>query len=123
MIAQSQDRIATISHDRQSRMIDKLETSRLYLWPLQLEDATQTQLLFPHWEVVRFLNSRVPWPYPPDGAETHFREVVLPAVARGTQWHWTLRLTSNPEQMIGSISFMADQPDNHGFWLGLPWQG
>jgi len=104
-------------------MIDTLETPRLYLRPLELEGAAQTQLLFPHWEVVRFLNSRVPWPYPPDGAETHFREVILPAMARGTQWHWTLRLKSNPDQLIGMISLMADQPDNRGFWLGVPWQG
>jgi ribosomal-protein-alanine N-acetyltransferase len=39
---------------------------------------------------------------------------------RGEQWHWTLRLKTSPEQIIGSISLMTGS-DNRGFWLGLPW--
>jgi RimJ/RimL family protein N-acetyltransferase len=105
------------------QMIETLETPRLWLRPLQLEDAAQTQLLFPHWEVVRFLNSRVPWPYPPNGAFEFYRDVILPAVERGNQWHWTLRLKSDPEQLIGAIGLVAGQPDNRGFWLGLQWHG
>ncbi len=30
-----------------------LETSRLILRPLELADASQAQLLFPQWEIVR----------------------------------------------------------------------
>jgi ribosomal-protein-alanine N-acetyltransferase len=48
--------------------IPALETARLLLRPLQLDDAEQVQILFPHWEIVRYLASRMPWPYPPDGA-------------------------------------------------------
>ncbi|WP_256349418.1 GNAT family N-acetyltransferase, partial [Pseudomonas gingeri] len=44
-----------------------LFTSRLILTPLQLTDAAAVQQLFPQWEVVRYLDSRVPWPYPEDG--------------------------------------------------------
>jgi RimJ/RimL family protein N-acetyltransferase len=87
-------------------MTPELETARLLLRPLALSDAEQAQLLFPQWEIVRYLNSRVPWPYPPDGALTFYREVALPAVERGEAWHWTLRLKSNPGQMIGNISLM-----------------
>ena len=100
-----------------------LETSRLLLRPLELADAAGVQILFPHWEVVRYLNNRVPWPYPPDGACTFYRDSLLPAVERGVQWHWTLRLKSHPSRLIGSIGLMTDQADNRGFWLGLPWQG
>lgn len=99
-----------------------LETSRLWLRPLELGDAAQTQILFPQWEVVRFLTKAVPWPYPADGAETYYRDVALPAMERGDAWHWTLRLKTNPEQLIGCISLLRAEEENRGFWLGLPWQ-
>jgi [ribosomal protein S5]-alanine N-acetyltransferase len=99
-----------------------LTTARLLLCPLELADAVQIQLLFPHWEIVRYLATQVPWPYPPDGAHTFIRDVALPAVARGEAWHWTLRLKSNPDQIIGSIDLRKKENDNRGFWLGLPWQ-
>ena len=65
----------------------------------------------------------MPWPYPPDGAYTFYRDVALPAVERGEAWHWTLRLKSRPEQMIGSITLRNGETKNRGFWLGLPWRG
>lgn len=99
-----------------------LQTSRLCLRPLELTDAPQTQILFPHWEIVRFLANTVPWPYPPDGALTYYRDVALPAMARGDAWHWTLRLKTNPDQLIGSISLLRSANENRGFWLGIPWQ-
>jgi len=104
-------------------MTPALETARLLLRPLEIADADEVQILFPHWEIVRFLANRVPWPYPPDGAYTFCRDAALPAIERGEEWHWTLRLKSNPARLIGSISLMAVQRDNRGFWLGLPWQG
>jgi [ribosomal protein S5]-alanine N-acetyltransferase len=103
-------------------MTPKLATSRLLLYPLELADAPQIQLLFPHWEIVRYLATQVPWPYPPDGAHKFIRDVALPAIARGEAWHWTLRLKSNPDQIIGSIDLRKKENDNRGFWLGLPWQ-
>lgn len=103
-------------------MTPTLETPRLILPPLQLADASQAQVLFPHWEIVRYLANRVPWPYPPDGALTYYREVALPAAERGEQWHWTLRLKTEPRQLIGCISLMQSENENRGFWLGLPWQ-
>jgi [ribosomal protein S5]-alanine N-acetyltransferase len=104
-------------------MVPQLETERLFLRPLELADAAQTQVLFPHWEIVRYLAKSVPWPYPPDGALTYYRDVALPAMERGEQWHWTLRLKSDPEQLIGSISLIKGERINRGFWLGLPWHG
>jgi [ribosomal protein S5]-alanine N-acetyltransferase len=101
-----------------------LETRRLLLRPLQLTDAAQTQLLFPHWEIVKFLTRQIPWPYPPDGALTYYRDVALPAIARGEQWHWTLRLRAAPEEHIGSIGLIAKEDHaTRGFWLGSAWQG
>jgi RimJ/RimL family protein N-acetyltransferase len=100
-----------------------LETPRLVLRPLQLADAERAQVLFPHWEIVRYLTKQVPWPYPRDGATVYYRDVALPAVARGEQWHWTLRLKTRPEELIGSIALMRGEKENRGFWLGLEWHG
>jgi RimJ/RimL family protein N-acetyltransferase len=98
-------------------------TKRLILRPQQLADAEQIQAIFPHWEVVRFLMNRVPWPYPPDGAFQYLRDVAIPQMERGEAWHWSIFLDANPGQLIGSISLVKGEKDNRGFWLGVPWQG
>jgi ribosomal-protein-alanine N-acetyltransferase len=103
--------------------IASLETSRLLLRPWELADAEQAQVLFPQWEIVRYLNKVVPWPYPPDGARAWFLNVALPAMERGEEWHWTLRLKGSPANMIGSIDLRRKENQNRAFWLGLPWQG
>ena len=97
-----------------------LETTRLILKPLELADAEQVQTIFPHWEIVKYLNAIVPWPYPPDGAETFYRSVVLPGIERNEQWHWTLRFKTSPDQIMGAVGLNVGD-DNRGFWLGLPW--
>ncbi|HET9180680.1 MAG TPA: GNAT family N-acetyltransferase [Candidatus Angelobacter sp.] len=104
-------------------MVPVLTSGRLILRPLELADAAQAQLLFPNWEIVRYLAKGVPWPYPADGAYTHYRNVALPAMDRGEAWHWSLRLITNPGQMIGSIALFKSDKINRGFWLGLPWHG
>jgi RimJ/RimL family protein N-acetyltransferase len=104
-------------------MIREGTTERLILRPLELADAAQIQELFPQWEIVRYLLSRVPWPYPPDGAIRYCRDVALPQMECGEAWHWTLRLRSAPSQLIGFISLVKGDEDNRGFWLGVPWHG
>jgi [ribosomal protein S5]-alanine N-acetyltransferase len=79
------------------------------LKPLVLADAEHIQVLFPQWEIVRYLTDRVRWPYPPDGALVWCRDVVLPAVERGEQWHWTLRPKTEPSQLIGTIGLMKTE--------------
>ncbi len=103
-------------------MVPQFETARLLLLPLKLADAEQVQRIFPHWGIVEFLANHVPWPYPADGALTYYRDAALPAVERGEEWHWTLRLLSAPEQIIGAIGLFNNSTNNRGFWLGVPWQ-
>ncbi|HKF48112.1 MAG TPA: GNAT family N-acetyltransferase [Terracidiphilus sp.] len=98
-------------------------TARLILKPLGLEDAPQIQALFPQWDVVRYLNAVVPWPYPPDGAERFLREMAIPKMERGESWHWTLRPIEEQERIIGSIGLIAGEEDNRGFWLVPEWRG
>ncbi len=100
-----------------------LHTARLILAPLLLTDAPAIQQVFPQWDVVRYLDSHVPWPYPEDGALTYIRDVALPAAAEGSEWHWTIRLIGEPARVIGCIS-LHDQLKNHrGFWLAPQWRG
>jgi RimJ/RimL family protein N-acetyltransferase len=100
-----------------------LYTERLILRPLQLADAEAVQQQFAHWDVVRYLNNFVPWPYPADGALTYLRDIALPAIAAGHEWHWSIRLKTAPEQLIGSIGLMDEPENNRGFWLAPAWQG
>jgi [ribosomal protein S5]-alanine N-acetyltransferase len=106
-------------------LVPGLETARLWLRPLELADAEQAQPLFAQWDVVRYLNDKVPWPFPADGVHAYYRDNALPAMARGDEWHWTLRLKSEPETLIGSIGLMKSKSEglNRGFWLAVPWRG
>jgi RimJ/RimL family protein N-acetyltransferase len=103
-------------------MTPPLQTRRLLLRPLRLDDAEQTQLLFPQWEIVRYLAKVVPWPYPSDGALTFFRDVALPAMERNEIWAWTLRLKTDPVKLIGHISLAKAGDNNRGFWIAPAWQ-
>jgi hypothetical protein len=91
------------------------------LRPLELGDAEATQLLFPGWEIVRYLTSQCPWPFPPDGAYKGIRDKALPAIERGEEWHGSLRLKTSPAELIGRVSLQTATDDNRGFWIGLPW--
>jgi RimJ/RimL family protein N-acetyltransferase len=94
-----------------------LETPRLLLHPLALADAPEIERLFPQWEIVRYLNAIVPWPFPPGAALEHIRDAALPAMAAGEAWHWTLRLRSAPHQLIGRIHLARGETNNRGFWI------
>lgn len=104
-------------------MTPPLETRRLWLRPLELADAVQAQPLFAQWEVVRHLGNQVPWLYPPDGVYKFYRDVALPQAERGEGWHWTLRLKTEPDRLIGCITLVRSEEINRGFWLGVPWHG
>jgi [ribosomal protein S5]-alanine N-acetyltransferase len=103
-------------------MTPTIETARLHLVPLRLDDAEQVQSLFGTWDVVRFLNGNVPWPYPSGAAHVYYRDVALPAIERGDEWHWTLRLKEAPNQIIGAIALHRHETNNRGFWMGVPWR-
>ncbi|MCF1505354.1 GNAT family N-acetyltransferase [Afifella sp. H1R] len=104
--------------------IPEISTPRLTLRPLRIDDAAAIQRRFPQFEIVRYLNAVVPWPYPEDGALTYIRDVALPAIEAGREWHWTLRPKAGPDEAIGVISLRRDSDDDQrGFWLTPEWQG
>ena len=68
--------------------------------------------------------TRFPGPIRPTARATSSRTWPCLAMARGQQWHWSIREQAAPEALIGVISLMDDEPDNHrGFWLAPAWQG
>ena len=104
-------------------MTPALETARLFLKPLALEDAGQIQSIFPRWEIVKYLNALVPWPYPADGAAHFLRDVALPEMTRKISWFWSMRPKTAPERLIGVISLTTKPSGNRGFWIDPEWQG
>lgn len=96
-------------------MIPELETERLLLRPVSLDDAPQIQRIFPDWRIMEFLTT--PWPYPEDGAETYLRDKVLPEMRDGDGWFWSLRLKTAPDELVGMINLKTGDDNHRGFWI------
>jgi len=102
-----------------------LETRRLILRPLEPADAPVLQRRFPRWEIVRYLNERIPWPYPADGAE-RFIALAQGDMARGEKHHWSIRAKEGADELIGGIDLWPDDGrsrEMRGFWLDPEFQG
>jgi len=96
-----------------------LETERLILRPLRESDAPAIQRRFPQWEIVRWLHSEVPWPYPADGAAANMIE-CLAKMDHRRQCCWAITLKGGDDELIGRIDLWADdgvRRDMRGFWL------
>jgi RimJ/RimL family protein N-acetyltransferase len=112
------------SHGTQPGQTPTIETPRLLLRPLDLLDADELQRVFPRWEIVQYLSSRVPWPYPADGARKFLQDVVSPGMARGTGFFWAIRPLDGDLPLIGVINLRTEAIDhNRGFWLAPEWRG
>ncbi len=102
-----------------------LETPRLLLKPLAPEDASVLQRRFPHWDIVRYLSARVPWPYPDDGARSYIA-LCQDEMAQGRKHHWAIWPKAGPDELIGCIDLWPDDGesrDMRGFWLDPAFQG
>lgn len=100
-----------------------LDTPRLRLRPLRRTDAARIQQIFAEWELVKFLATAIPWPYPADGAQA-FLEVTLPKNEDGRQFDWAITLrAAGDDLLIGIISlYPGSDEDSRGFWLGRDFQ-
>ena len=102
-----------------------LETPRLVLRPVCRKDAAVIQRRFPKWEIVRWLDAKIPWPYPADGAATYVSS-CLEEMARGHKSHWAIVPKSGPANLIGIIDLWPDDGvsrSQRGFWLASEFQG
>lgn len=100
-----------------------LETPRLLLRPIKVEDSQWVQPLFSDYEVLKYMHDTVPWPYPADGAAYFYEYKVMPKVRAGEQLVWAIveKASTTP---IGTLSLSPhDDVDSRGFWLGRAWHG
>ncbi|CAI0807940.1 GNAT family N-acetyltransferase [Serratia grimesii] len=102
--------------------IPVLVSARLVLRPLERADAGDIQHLFPRWEIVRHMTSKIPWPYPEGAALEFINHVALPAMAAGTGWFWSIRRQEDERHLIGVINLSLGDGSNRGFWLAQEWQ-
>jgi RimJ/RimL family protein N-acetyltransferase len=103
-----------------------LETARLILRPVTLEDAPAIQRHFARWEIIRNLAPPVPWPYPDDGADTFLKNIALPQMRCGGGHSWAITLKAAGNECIGIIGFRFNAEESHGnrgFWLAEEHQG
>lgn len=102
-------------------MIPILETDRLILRPVTIEDAPAIQKYFNNWNIIRHLSMRVPWPYPDDGAETFIREQCLPKMKARKSRVWVIALkdSEDPDEAVGVVDYHDSDDDygNRGFWI------
>jgi ribosomal-protein-alanine N-acetyltransferase len=100
-----------------------LNTDRLILKAVTLKDAPSYKKHFVDYEVIQFLSSAVPWPYPEDGVEFFFNNLVLPRQGKD-RWCFGIFLKTNPEELIGCVDLWREPiPENRGFWLGKKYWG
>ena len=101
-----------------------LETPRLHLRPVSVEDCPAIQKYFNNWDIIKYIGAEVPWPYPDDGAR-HYVDDILKKAASSSTYLWGLALKDAQNEIIGAIEYRLedDEDDNRGFWLGEPFWG
>ncbi len=98
-------------------MTPTLETPRLILRPIRRDDEARIQELFPELEVVEYLYSIIPWPYPEDGAK-QWLDFSLPQIERGERHIWAITMKeANDDLLIGCLYMNLDGPHHRSFWL------
>jgi [ribosomal protein S5]-alanine N-acetyltransferase len=80
-----------------------LETARLVLRPPREADLPTIQRRFGQWEVVRYLDAHIPWPYPANGALENWPSMRRDLTER-EKCHWAITLKCGEGEMIGLIS-------------------
>jgi RimJ/RimL family protein N-acetyltransferase len=103
--------------------IKQLETNRLFLKGVTPKDIPSYQKHISDYEIIRHLDSAVPWPYPKDGAKYYLETNIFPKQGKDL-WMWGLFLKTNPDELIGAVELVREaSPSNRGFWLSRQHQG
>lgn len=102
-----------------------LETERLILRPVTLDDAKYLQKHFNNWNIIKDLNDKVPWPYPTDGAYNFLRNDALPRINAGSTMIWVILIKDIEETPTGLIEYRIQKVEgdreDRGFWLAEPY--
>ncbi len=105
-----------------------LETERLILRPISLDDAAALQKHFNDWEIIKYLSGNVPWPYPDYGTNDFLENIALPNIKKGRDIMWVLVPKDGADKgnPIGNIHYrLVSQvkDSDRGFWLGRAYHG
>ena len=108
----------------ESVRISVLETPRLQLRPLRLEDAEQITSLLQDPTIARWTNS-IPWPYSIDDAGSYL-STRAEADAKGDSFVWAI-VEKREGLLAGTIGFHDVHADRGraelGYWIGEPFRG
>jgi ribosomal-protein-alanine N-acetyltransferase len=101
-----------------------LETERLTLKAIIIDDALTMQKLFGTWSIIKNFAVVVPWPYPENGSARYISQESIPKMESGTLYEWTIRLKEN-DQLIGSLALRLKENNTakRDFWLAENFQG
>ena len=103
--------------------IPEFRTERLFLRGIRESDSASYKKHFVDYEVIRYLSSTVPWPYPEDGITQFIRGHILPNQGNN-RWGWGIFLKESPDEMVGGVElWRPGTPENRGFWLGRKYWG
>jgi len=102
----------------------EIETPRLFLRPISLEDSSTIQKYFDNWNIIKYIGAEVPWPYPGDGATTYLKEILMKVESSET-YVWGIIVKKTIPEVIGVIEYRLsdNEDDNRGFWLAEPFWG
>jgi ribosomal-protein-alanine N-acetyltransferase len=98
-------------------------TDRLILRAVTKSDIPSYQKHFADYEVIQYLASHVPWPYPENGVAQFLENMIFPTQGE-SQWLWGLFEKEKPTELIGAVHLWREcKPENRGFWLGKKFWG
>lgn len=98
-------------------LIPEFQTERLILKMVTKSDYKNYHKNINDYQVVQFLSTNVPWPYPEDGVEFFIENIILPKLGE-SRWFWGIFLKEEPTEVIGAVDlWRVGCPENRGFWL------
>ena len=98
-------------------------TDRLILRGVIEADIPSYTRYFVDYEVISYLATTVPWPYPENGVADYVHNQILPSQGID-KWVWGIFLKESPDELIGVVDLWREgSPENRGFWLGRPFWG
>ena len=102
----------------------EIETPRLLLRPISMEDSPAIQKYFDNWNIIKYIGAEVPWPYPSDGATSHLTE-MLKKVESSETYFWGIVIKDMVPEVVGVVEYRLsdNEDDNRGFWLAEPFWG
>lgn len=97
--------------------IPTLETQRLILRPINMDDVPAIQKYFNDWDIIKY--TRAIWPYNPEDTVDHVKDTIYKNET-GHHITWVITQKDQPE-MIGRIDYRYNENDiGRGFWLAKP---